>query len=138
MKLNVWVAENKRSIFDNLVQGTPPQIGRFDEILFKEVLNLNAPTMGKTVFAPNGVSFEFVYQVQDSSAIIFPVWVESPHRIVYRPVPDWVIENIWQGSIAGSYVFEPEANEAINDFVARLTPNTNQFEFEQKQPVGRQ
>ena len=44
---------------------------------------------------------------------------------MFLPVPDWVIESIWQGEISGSYHFESDAKALVEAFQAELSAENN-------------
>lgn len=125
MNLNPWAAGVKRSLFADLSQGRPPAQGAFDQALFLEAKAKGTPQMGATVFEPWAARFEFIYSDPAGAAVVLTVTVEAPERIVYLPVPEWVVENVWQGSVDGSYVFEQEADGHVQRFVGSLGPDAN-------------
>jgi hypothetical protein len=125
MKLNAWVAEKKRQIFEDLRLGHPPRAGEFDQDLLNEARAKGQPQMGTVRFEPNRVMLEFIYSDPASSATVVTVVLAPPQRIVFLPVPGWVIESIWQGDIDGSHHFESDARDLVAEFVAQLEPETN-------------
>jgi hypothetical protein len=64
------------------------------------------------------------------------VRVAAPERIVYLPVPEWVVESVWQGEVAGSYQFESDARRLVDKFQEETTTEGNTKWF-QKQPPKR-
>jgi hypothetical protein len=54
------------------------------------------------------------------------------------PVPNWVIESIWQGEIDGSYQFESDAHNLLSQFSAQLEPEANRQLFGKKRPTRRE
>lgn len=137
MDLNEWASTTKRGIFADLGQGKAPSIGEFDAEVLKEAQALGTPQMGATVYKPSAATFEYVY-TGSNSTIVFAVVVASPERIVFLPVPGWVIESIWQGEIAGSHHFESVAIELVRKFEATLEPEPNALLFGRKQPTRRE
>ncbi len=125
MKLNAFVAQKKRAIFDELSAGNPPSEGRFDEAIWRDGRAKSQPQMGSTQFAPDTITFEFIYNDPQGSAVLFQVAINPPERVVFMPVPEWVVESIWQGEIAGSYHFESEAKELLNNFENLLSADHN-------------
>ena len=81
--------------------------------------------------------FEFIYSSKGASSTVFQVEVDAPERIVYMPVPSWVIESIWQGEINGSFHFESDARELIDQFTASLQTEANASIFGVTNRVGR-
>jgi len=94
--------------------------------------------MGTTRYEPNAIHFEFIYPDSKSSSTVLTVTLEPPERIVFLPVPDWVVENIWQGSIAGTHHFESEAQRLVDEFKADLMPGPNGKWFEPQAPKRRE
>jgi len=137
MTLNEWSAKTKRALFDNLDQGHAPASGEFDEALLRDARTKGRPQMGATVYSPDSARFEFVYK-DHISTIVFSVKAPTPHRVIFLPVPSWVVETIWQGDIDGSYHFEPDADELVQGFLAQLSPVENPALFGPKQPTRRE
>ena len=92
--------------------------------------------MGTTLYSPEEITFEFIYPDPTTTATILSVRVPAPERIVFLPVPDWVIENIWQGDVSGSYQLESDALVALDRFRTELEPGSNEKWFG-KQPAKR-
>ncbi|HMS54601.1 MAG TPA: hypothetical protein PKA27_04305 [Fimbriimonadaceae bacterium] len=128
MNLGAFAADQKQRIFDDLKAGQPPHQGRFDETLFREAKDVGSPQMGATRFAPRSITHEFIYHVPGKS-IVLTVEVETSERIVFLPVPEWVIENIWQGNIDGSHHFERDAYRLLESFRTEIEPDQNQKWF---------
>lgn len=123
--LGSYAAGLKREIFEDLVAGREPRQGRFDGGVLKEGQAKGKPTMGGTRFLPHTITFEFVYSDATAGATVFSVEVDAPERIVFLPVPEWVVETIWQGEIAGSYHFESAAMAMVDGFRGQLTAEAN-------------
>lgn len=136
MKLNEWAAAMKTQIYDDLSVGKPPPLGRFDEAVFRAGQVKGKPQMGATTYEPNAATFEFIFPDSHSTATVLQVIVDPPERIVFLPVPEWVMEEIWQGDVAGSPHFESEAQELLRRFTAELEPGANEKHFG-KQPAKR-
>ena len=134
--VNQWVAQVKREIFETLISGGYPGVGRFDEQVLLAGRSKGAPQIGATILAPNLAILEYSYSDQIST-VIFRVEVEPPERIVFMPVPPWVVENVWQGEVAGSHHFESHARELMSQYTSRLDPGTNDEEFQERQPIGK-
>lgn len=123
--LNSWVAGKKRAIFDELRVGQCPSEGRFEEEVWSEVKDLGSPQMGSTVYKPDKILVEFIYQSLQSAAVLLVVELDVPERVVFMPVPDWVVATIWQGEVHGSYRFESEARELLAKFEQGLETEAN-------------
>ena len=137
MNLNEWAAQTKRSLFDELGKGAKPSYGEYNPVTLEEARIIGKPQIGATVYSPDAARFEFVYSGA-SSTIVFSVSVTSPERIVFMPVPAWVIESIWQGDIDGSYHFEPDAETLAEEFRTMLSVKVNSQLFGRKAPTRRE
>ncbi|MBL8061250.1 MAG: hypothetical protein JNK63_11125 [Chthonomonas sp.] len=136
MNLNAYAADRKRALYDELQRGELPSFGSFDEALLCDAKAKGAPQMGSTVYAPNSITIEFIYS-DAQGAIVVPISLEPPERIVFMPVPDWVIESIWQGDIDGSYHFESDASVQMAKFQGQLEPEANAQLFGVNKVVGK-
>jgi hypothetical protein len=136
MRLNEWAATMKTQIYEDLTAGKHPPVGKFDEHILREAQVKGKPQMGATTFEPNLAVFEFIYPDSNSSATVLQVAVDPPERIVMMPVPEWVMEEIWQGDVSGSAHFESEAMEMLRRFSSELEPSENGKLFG-KQPAKR-
>ena len=94
--------------------------------------------MGTTRFEPTAVILEFIYPDKQGSSVVLPVKVASPERILFMPVPSWVVESIWQGEIDGSYRFETEAATLLADFAKLLDAEDNDRWFGPRQATRRE
>lgn len=137
MKLNEFVATTRRVLFEQLKAGLEPQVGTWDATLLADAKSKGTPQVGTTRYEPDAVVFEFVYP-DSASTVVLAVRVASPHRIVLLPVPAWVVEQIWQGEIDGSYHFEPDALQLVAEFTQALNPEENAKRFGPKQPLRRE
>lgn len=138
MILNVFAAEKRRAIFDRIRAGDDPGEGAFDADVLREARMKSAPQVGSTRYEPFAIHFEFIFPDAASTATIFTVTVQPPERIVFLPVPDWVIENIWQGDIDGSYHFESHAIAAMASLEKELSLDGNLKWFGPRQPKRRE
>lgn len=138
MTLTEFAAAKKREIYDDMMQGRSPQQGRFDEAAFAELVAKGRPQMGSTSFEPETVRIEFIFPQSDGSAEILAVELDAPERIVFMPVPAWVVEAIWQGSIDGSYHFESDAKQLLKKMSELLEPLSNKKLFGRQQPQRRE
>lgn len=76
--------------------------------------------MGSTVYSPDSIQCEFIYPDPSSVPTVLTVSLIPPERIVFLPVPEWVVESIWQGEIAGSYQFESDARGMIDGLTEKV------------------
>lgn len=129
MSLNTYVAEKRLSLFDALRAGHEPAEGAFDGALLAEARLKGAPQLGATRYTPGTIAIEFIYPDAQGAATVLTVTLEAPERIVFLPVPEWVVETIWQGEIDGSYQFESDARALFGAFVEGLTPENNAHWF---------
>ncbi len=125
MKLAAFVSEKRRQIFSDLTQGIAPSVGVFDESQFREGRAKGQPQMGSVRYEPDAVHFEFIYPSQNSIATVLTIKVDAPDRIVFLPVPIWVVENIWQGDVSGTFHFESDALELLEGLRAQLSREQN-------------
>lgn len=125
MTLSIFAAQTKRALFDDLLRGQDPHIGEFDAQHLKTCRNMGQPNMGKTTFKPSAIVFEFIFAGNGDASSVFSVTVASPQRIVFLPVPEWVVENIWQGSVDGSYHFEADAMAHLERLREQCAPDAN-------------
>ncbi|HWD41601.1 MAG TPA: hypothetical protein VG944_22350 [Fimbriimonas sp.] len=129
MSLNEFVAQLRKQTLRNLEAGLPPDEGAFDEEAFRKAKDRGKPQMGPFRFEPARILLDFLYLKGGESALVLTVAFESPERIVYMPVPEWVVEQVWQGDVQGSYHFDSEARELLRRFESRLEPATNAENF---------
>ncbi len=125
MTLNAYSAKKKLAIFEELKKGQAPSEGAYDEATFKEASVKASPLVGSTRYEPTAIYLEFIYSDPKSTTIIFSVKLTPPERIVFMPVPSWVIENIWQGDITGTHHFESEAKRLYEEFGTELETEPN-------------
>lgn len=125
MRLAQYASDLRLALFDDLQSGREPREGTFDPEVLKEARSKGTPQMGGTRYEPDSLTFEFIYPDPQSSATVLSVRVATPERIVYLPVPAWVVEHIWQGEVVGSFAFESEAAEQVAEFVSSLDREPN-------------
>lgn len=129
LTLNEWATAKKKAIFEALSNRLPPPEGEYDPDVLREGFDKGKPQMGTTVYEPESARFEFIFPDRQSSATVLTVRVTSPERIVFLPVPPWVVETIWQGDIDGTYHFENEAMELIENYREELKQASNRKWF---------
>jgi hypothetical protein len=130
MTLNAYAAAKRLAIFEELKLGHPPSEGEFDAGLLAEAKVKGEPQMGSTRFAPESIFLEFIYPGPQTSSSVVTVKLDAPERIVFLPVPSWVVENIWQGDISGTFHFESEANRLYEELELELGKDANKKWFE--------
>jgi hypothetical protein len=138
MTLNEFAAARRAEIFSDLQQGLPPRHGSWDEAILREAKLGGPPQMGTTRYTPTTIVFEFIYPRHGAPAGIVSVQLQAPERIVFMPVPAWVVESIWQGDITGSYFWETDAMRLLREFEAQLSPAANADLFGPKLPTRRE
>ena len=138
MSLAKFTAEQQRAIFARLQAGLPPEAGTWDELKRKDGLVKGPPQMGVARFEPSEIILEFIYPDSQSSATVLTVRLPSSERIVFLPVPSWVVENIWQGDVDGSYHFESDAQILLGAFSMELEPERNLAWFGPRQAKRRE
>lgn len=138
MPLNAYVAEVRLRIFEDLQKGLPPHEGEYDAQALRDGQVKGKPQMGTTRFEPEAIMLEFIYPDPKSSSTVLTVRLPAPERIVFLPVPAWVVESIWQGEISGSHQFESDARRLVEEFRQELEPEANLKHFGARPAVGRQ
>ena len=123
--LSTFAAKVKRKILADLSAKRPPSVGRFDVKALQQAFLSHDVQMGTTVFYPDKAVFEYIFRISAESSQILAVEVEVPERIVFLPVPEWVVETIWQGDVDGSYHFESHARELIAKYESLTRPGDN-------------
>jgi hypothetical protein len=131
MTLSEWAAERKTSIFEALKKGAEPE-GDFDAAKLRDARAKGDVQMGATHFEPNRAHFEFIFPDALSTSTVVSVAVAPPERIVFLPVPHWVIEDVWQGEVQGTYHFETDAQALIESYKEELEDGANQKWFEKQ------
>ncbi len=129
MRLAEYVAQKKRALYDDLLAGRDPGEGAYDPAALKEGRSKGKPQMGSTFFEPRSIRLEFIFPDPTASAVILTVTLDPPERVVYLPVPGWVVESIWQGEVSGSHHFESHARALVDEFVALTAPVPNEALF---------
>lgn len=130
MNLNAFTASKKRAIFEDLLAGREPGEGSYDPGLLREGRTKGKPQMGGAVYTPDEIRLEFIYPDPVQGSVVLTVSIPAPERIVSMPVPSWVVENVWQGEVLGSYHFESEAGRLVAEFQSLLLPENNSAAFD--------
>ncbi|MBC8065766.1 MAG: hypothetical protein H7Y17_13120 [Chlorobia bacterium] len=129
MTLNAYAAQKRLVLLEALKQGLPPSEGEFDAAILSEARVKGDPQMGSTRYEDHAIYCEFIYPDPKTTATILTVKLDSPERIVFLPVPEWVVENIWQGDITGTFHFESEARRLYEALGLELESGANQKWF---------
>jgi hypothetical protein len=137
MSLNQFVAEARLKILGELKEGKPPSVGEFSDSLLREGQSKGAPQLGATRYEPDTITVEFIFPAAGITPTVLPVRIPAPERIVFMPVPAWVVESIWQGEIDGSFHFESHANQLVEAFREQLSIANNFALFGDKAPTRR-
>ncbi len=130
MTLREFVRDQIQAIFEALKAGGAPPIGEYDPAQLKECQRRSYPQVGTTNFQPDAIVLEFIYQDASLGPAVLSVRVPAPEPIVYMPVPDWVIEDVWQGDITGSFRFQSEAEQLLTAFREQVFTERNRAYFE--------
>lgn len=129
MNLNQHSAERRLAIFEDLQAGRRPREGSYDEHALKEARAKASPQLGATRYEPHAIICEFIYAEVKGPSSVIVVRLEPPERIVFLPVPSWVMENVWQGDVTGSFHFESDATRLVEEFRGELTKEANEKWF---------
>lgn len=138
MNLRETTAELRLQIMEDLVARRNPRHGAWDAEVLAATKDRGTPQIGSTNYDPHAINFEFIFLSKGAAPIILRVRVPTEKRIVFLPVPSWVIESIWQGEVSGSYHFEPDAEALVQAFAECLAPENNVAIFGVKERVGRE
>jgi len=130
MTLREFVREQVQVIFAALQAGNPPPVGEYDPATLKECLRRAQVQVGASRFTPDAVVLEFIFQDASLGPVVLSVRIPVPEPIVYMPVPDWVIEDVWQGDVTGSFRFVSEAEQLLEAFRALVFTERNRVYFE--------
>jgi hypothetical protein len=138
MTLNEYLAQQKRSAYDGVLSGVLPHGFRCDGAQLGDLHERGKPTMGTTVLRPDLIVFEFIFSLDSGQSEVLAVELDPPERIVCLPVPEWVVESIWQGEVQGSFHFESDAKMLFGKFATELEPLHNAKWFERQKPKRRE
>jgi len=125
MNLNAYAAQKRLALFDELRSGKAPSEGSFDAAVLAEGRLKGEAQLGSTRYEPSAIHFEFIFPDPTTTSTVLTVTLDPPEKILFLPVPEWVIESIWQGEISGTYEFETEALARYSRFGAELEPENN-------------
>ena len=138
MTLNEFLAQRKNEMLAQISSGQIPSLGSYDQALLRDLQAKGSPQIGTAVLKPGLIVFEFIFSLAEGQTAVFPVEVVPPERIVHLPVPEWVIESVWQGEVQGSFHFESHARELLAKFQEEIHPSNNAKWFERQPPKRRE
>ncbi len=130
MTLREFVREQIETTFAALKAGNPPPIGEYDPAALRECLRRAQTQVGASQFLPDAVVLEFIFQDASLGPAVLSVRIPAPEPIVYMPVPDWVVEDVWQGDVTGSFRFLSEAERLLEAFRQQVFTERNRAYFE--------
>ncbi len=130
MTLREFVKQNLQALYDALQKRQEPPMGTYDADTLRECFRRAQVQTGTTHFYPDRVVFEFIFTEPSLGPAVLSITVPSPEPIVYMPVPDWVIEDVWQGDVTGSFRFRSEAEQLIAQFQQQVFSEANLVYFE--------
>ncbi|MCS7190756.1 MAG: hypothetical protein NZ843_04030 [Fimbriimonadales bacterium] len=130
MTLREFVRDQIRAVFDALKAGNAPPVGEYDPATLRECQRRALPQVGATRFLPDAIILEFIFQDASLGPAVLSVRISAPEPIVYMPVPDWVIEDVWQGDVTGSFRFRSEAERLLQAFSEQVFTERNRVFFE--------
>ncbi|GBC93523.1 hypothetical protein HRbin15_02014 [bacterium HR15] len=132
MTLREFVREQTQRIYEALRQGQAPPTGEYDTATLKECMRRATVQIGTTHYRPDSVLLEFIFTEPSLGPAILTVRVPAPEPIVYMPVPDWVIEDVWQGEVTGTFRFASEAQVLLKKLHNQIFSETNILYFEER------
>ncbi len=132
MTLREFVRQQIQQIYEALQQGQAPPVGEYDATTLRECMRRATVQIGTTHYRPDSVLLEFIFTEPSLGPAILTVRVPTPEPIVYMPVPDWVIEDVWQGEVTGSFRFASEAQILLKKLHNQIFSETNILYFEER------
>jgi len=138
MTLNEWAARKRLALYEELRAGLLPSEGAYDMDALAQARAKGQPQMGTTRYEPEAAIFEFIYPDPLGTPAILSVRFTPPERIVFLPVPSWVVENIWQGDISGTHHFEGEAMRPVEELRTQLSQEGNLRWFDKQDAKRRE
>ncbi|MFN7161486.1 MAG: hypothetical protein ACK4NB_00310 [Fimbriimonadales bacterium] len=130
MTLREFVRDHIQAIHAALQTGSPPPIGAYDAAQLQECQRRASVQVGTSRFLPDAIVLEFIFQDASLGPAVLSVRIAAPEPIVYMPVPDWVIEDVWQGDVTGSFRFLSEAEQLLEAFREQVFTERNRAFFE--------
>ena len=130
--LSSYVGRLKRELWEDIKANREPRIGEFDAALLAGMRSKEAVQIGTAIYRPDQIILEFLFPEASGVPTILSVSITPPERIVFLPVPEWVIETIWQGDIDGSFHFESDAKLLLDKLLTLVTAEGNKPLFEKQ------
>ena len=130
--LSSYVGRLKRELWEDIKSNREPRVGEFDAALLANLRSKEAVQIGTATFRPDRITLEFLFPEASGVPTILSVNITPPERIVFLPVPEWVIETIWQGDVDGSFHFESDATQLLDKFLKLVTAEENKALFEKQ------
>ncbi len=130
MILREFIRENLKTLYEALQKRQNPPAGTYDAETLRECFRRTQVQTGTTHYFPDRVVFEFIFTEPSLGPAVLSITVPTPEPIVYMPVPDWVVEDVWQGDVTGSFRFRSEAEQLIEQFRTQLFSEQNLAYFE--------
>lgn len=137
MLLSQFIAQKRRKIFEDLLQGGVPSEGIYSDVILNMGRSKGAPRMGGVIYQPTKIGFEYVFTDSNGGAEILVVELDAPERIVFLPVPEWVVESVWQGEVSGAFHFEKDVIEYMYRLKEQIAPRENAKYFNREMPMNR-
>ncbi|MFQ3610625.1 MAG: hypothetical protein SNJ72_03925 [Fimbriimonadales bacterium] len=130
MTLREFVKQQMQSLYEALQKRQAPPVGTYDADTLRECFRRAQVQTGTTQYFPDRIVFEFIFTEPSLGPVVLSITVTAPEPIVYMPVPDWVIEDVWQGDVTGSFRFRSEAEALLERFRSQLFSEENLAYFE--------
>lgn len=132
MTLREFVRTQMQAIYEALQQKQPPPLGEYDHQTLKECFRRAQVQTGTTHYLPDAVVLEFIFLEAQLGPAVLSVRVPTPEPIVYMPVPDWVVQDVWQGEVTGSFRFASEAETLLKQLQNQIFTEANVFYFDER------
>ncbi len=132
MTLREFVREQIQQIYGALQQGQPPPVGEYEPATLKECMRRTTVQIGTTHYRPDSILLEFIFTEPSMGPAILTIRIPAPEPIVYMPVPDWVIEDVWQGEVTGSFRFASEAQLLLKKLQNQIFSEANLLYFDER------
>lgn len=132
MTLRKFVRNNLQTIFEALQKRQLPPVGEYDAQTLKECFRRATVQTGTTHYQPDCILLEFIFSEPNLGPAVLSVRIPAPEPIVYMPVPDWVIQDVWQGEVTGSFRFASEAETLLKKLHNQIFAETNALYFDER------
>ena len=112
-----WAVGRRRTLLETLKAGKRPDDATFDAGAVEAALAKGVPREGAIRFLP------------DAAIVEVHVAFAGSAPAIWMAVPDWVVENVWQGEVTGRHLFESQARAALDRVAAGILPEPNAAAF---------